>query len=191
MGWEREIRGFTIHHHHYLSSPLLNLPRCAAYRWAMLKVVGASWLQTRISTYILVAVALLGIGAIILGEFGQWVNILFSFAAWYTWTYCKIIRDFSWKYSELVSTTSSIITHLWVKKYFWIKKTLILLCVKFFCNVFIDVRSVEDDGTYSATVSWNYKGGYHIDFWGQSNDLASVKLNVARAYYKTSIFESG
>jgi len=37
----------------------------------MLKVVGASWLQTRISTYILVAVALLGIGAIILGEIGQ------------------------------------------------------------------------------------------------------------------------
>ncbi|XP_032680547.1 putative phospholipase B-like lamina ancestor isoform X2 [Odontomachus brunneus] len=87
----------------------------------MLKVVGASWLQTRISTYILVAVALLGIGAIILGEFGH----------------------------------------------------------------------VEDDGTYSATVSWNHKGGYHIDFWGQSNDLASVRLNVARAYYKTSIFESG
>ncbi|XP_025154223.1 putative phospholipase B-like lamina ancestor isoform X2 [Harpegnathos saltator] len=87
----------------------------------MLKVVGASWLQTRISTYILVAVALLGIGAIILGEFGH----------------------------------------------------------------------VENDGTYSATVSWNHKGGYRIDFWGQSNDLASVKLNVARAYYKTSIFESG
>ncbi|XP_014472865.1 PREDICTED: putative phospholipase B-like lamina ancestor [Dinoponera quadriceps] len=87
----------------------------------MLKVVGASWLQTRISTYILVAVALLGIGAIILGEYGH----------------------------------------------------------------------VENDGTYSATVSWNHKGGYRIDFWGQGNDLASVKLNVARAYYKTSILESG
>lgn len=37
----------------------------------MLKVVGASWLQTRISTYILVVVAVLGIGAIILGEFAQ------------------------------------------------------------------------------------------------------------------------
>lgn len=37
----------------------------------MLKVVGASWLQTRISTYIIVGVILLGIGAIILGEFGQ------------------------------------------------------------------------------------------------------------------------
>jgi hypothetical protein len=37
----------------------------------MLKVVGASWLQTRISTYILIIVALLGIGAIILGEFNQ------------------------------------------------------------------------------------------------------------------------
>lgn len=43
----------------------------------MLKVVGASWLQTRISTYILVAVALLGIGAIILSEYGQWVGINF------------------------------------------------------------------------------------------------------------------
>ncbi|XP_011268214.1 putative phospholipase B-like lamina ancestor [Camponotus floridanus] len=89
----------------------------------MLKVVGASWLQTRISTYILVAVALIGIGAIILGEF--------------------------------------------------------------------DFLHVEKDGIYSATVSWNHKGGCHIEFWGQGNDLANVKLNVARAYYKTSIFESG
>ncbi|KAG8036060.1 hypothetical protein G9C98_004639 [Cotesia typhae] len=40
----------------------------------MLKVVGASWLQTRISTYILVAVAIIGIGAIILSEFDQRVE---------------------------------------------------------------------------------------------------------------------
>ena len=89
----------------------------------MLKVVGASWLQTRISSYILIAVAIIGIGAIILGEF--------------------------------------------------------------------DFLHVEKDGIYSATVSWNHKGGYHIEFWGQGNDLANVQLNVARAYYKTSIFESG
>ncbi|XP_011167263.2 putative phospholipase B-like lamina ancestor [Solenopsis invicta] len=89
----------------------------------MLKVVGASWLQTRISSYILGAVALLGIGAIILGEYG--------------------------------------------------------------------LISVEKDGTYSATVSWNHKGGYRIDFWGQGNDLANIRLNAARAYYKTGIFESG
>lgn len=87
----------------------------------MLKVVGASWLQTRISTYILLAVALLGIGAIILGEFGH----------------------------------------------------------------------VEQDGTYSATVLWNRKGGYRIDFWGQGNDLTAVPLHAARAYYKTGIFEHG
>lgn len=87
----------------------------------MLKVVGASWLQTRISTYILVAVALLGIGAIILGEFGH----------------------------------------------------------------------VEQDGIYSATVLWNRKGGYRIDFWGQGNDLTAVPLHAARAYYKTGIFEYG
>ncbi|XP_050451594.1 putative phospholipase B-like lamina ancestor [Cataglyphis hispanica] len=89
----------------------------------MLKVVGASWWQTRISTYILVAVALIGIGAIILSE--------------------------------------------------------------------CDFLHVEKDGIYSATVSWNHKGRYHIEFWGQGNDLANVQLNVARAYYKTSIFESG
>ncbi|XP_034188490.2 phospholipase B domain containing lamina ancestor [Osmia lignaria lignaria] len=87
----------------------------------MLKVVGASWLQTRISTYILLAVALLGIGAIILGEFGH----------------------------------------------------------------------VEQDGTYAATVTWNRKGGYRIDFWGQGNDLTAVPLHAARAYYKTGIFEHG
>ncbi|XP_029165623.1 putative phospholipase B-like lamina ancestor [Nylanderia fulva] len=89
----------------------------------MLKVVGASWLQTRISSYILIAVVLMGIGVIILSEF--------------------------------------------------------------------DFLHVEKDGIYSATVSWNHKGGYHIEFWGQGNDLANVQLNVARAYYKTSIFESG
>lgn len=87
----------------------------------MLKVVGASWLQTRISTYILVAVAVLGIGAIILGEFGQ----------------------------------------------------------------------VENDGTYSATVYWKQKGGYRIDFWGQGNDLKTIPLGAARAYYKTGIYETG
>ncbi|XP_043518177.1 putative phospholipase B-like lamina ancestor [Frieseomelitta varia] len=87
----------------------------------MLKVVGASWLQTRISTYILIAVALLGVGAIILGEFGH----------------------------------------------------------------------VEQDGIYSATVLWNHKRGYRIDFWGQGNDLNAVPLHVARAYYKTEIFEHG
>lgn len=87
----------------------------------MLKVVGASWLQTRISTFILVAVGLLGVGTIIFVEFGH----------------------------------------------------------------------VEQDGTYSATVSWNPKGGYRIDFWGQGNDLNAVPLNAARAYYKTGIFESG
>ncbi|KAL6258786.1 hypothetical protein P5V15_010734 [Pogonomyrmex californicus] len=87
----------------------------------MLKIVGASWLQTRISTYILIAVGLLGIGAIILGEYGH----------------------------------------------------------------------VEKDEIYSATVSWNHKGGYHIDFWGQGNDLNDIPLNAARAYYKNSILESG
>ncbi|XP_015597261.1 putative phospholipase B-like lamina ancestor [Cephus cinctus] len=87
----------------------------------MLKVVGASWLQTRISTYILVAVAMLGIGAIILGEFGH----------------------------------------------------------------------VENDGTYSATVTWKRNGGYRVDFWGQGNDLTAIPLGAARAYYKTGIYETG
>ncbi|XP_015110213.1 putative phospholipase B-like lamina ancestor [Diachasma alloeum] len=50
----------------------------------MLKVVGASWLQTRISTYILVAVALMGIGAIVLGEFGR-VDNDGTYAAVVTW----------------------------------------------------------------------------------------------------------
>lgn len=87
----------------------------------MLKVVGASWLQTRIATYILVAVALLGIGAIIIGEFGR----------------------------------------------------------------------VENDGTYSATVSWNSKEAYRINFWGQGNDLESLPMGAARAYYKTRMHEIG
>ncbi|XP_046619516.1 putative phospholipase B-like lamina ancestor isoform X1 [Neodiprion virginianus] len=92
----------------------------------MLKVVGASWLQTRISTYILGAVALLGIGAIILGEFGQYV---------YT--------------------------------------------------------SVENDGTYAATVTWKQNGAYRIDFWGQGNDLEAIPTGAARAYYRTGIHHTG
>ncbi|XP_034941811.1 putative phospholipase B-like lamina ancestor isoform X2 [Chelonus insularis] len=87
----------------------------------MLKVVGASWLQTRVSTYILVAVALLGIGAIILSEFG----------------------------------------------------------------------GVNNDGTYSATVTWNHNKIYRIEFWGQGNDLESLPKGAARAYYKTRIHETG
>lgn len=53
------------------------------------------------------------------------------------------------------------------------------------------IDSVEQDGIYSATVLWNRKGGYRIDFWGQGNDLTAVPLHAARAYYKTGIFEYG
>lgn len=49
---------------------------------------------------------------------------------------------------------------------------------------------IENDGIYAASVSY-YKEGYHIDFWGQGNDLTNVRLGAARAYYKTGISESG
>ncbi|KAH0561778.1 hypothetical protein KQX54_019400 [Cotesia glomerata] len=88
----------------------------------MLKVVGASWLQTRISTYIIVAVAIIGIGAIILSEFGQ---------------------------------------------------------------------RVENDGIYSARVIYNRKSGYRVDFWGQNNELASLPMGSARAYFKHRTLQTG
>lgn len=88
----------------------------------MLKVVGASWLQTRISTYILVAVVLLGLGAIIIGEFGR----------------------------------------------------------------------VENDGTYTAILSWNSIVGYQIDWLGQSNNLSNLPKDIAaKAYYRTKIQKIG
>lgn len=87
----------------------------------MLKVVGASWLQTRISTYILLTVVILCLGVIIFGEFGR----------------------------------------------------------------------VENDGKYAATVTWNHKGGYRIDFWGQGNDLENLSKGAARAYYRPRIHEVG
>lgn len=37
----------------------------------ILKVVGASWFQTRVSSYIIAAMSLLGIITIILGELGR------------------------------------------------------------------------------------------------------------------------
>lgn len=57
--------------------------------------------------------------------------------------------------------------------------------------ILLCANSVEQDGIYSATVLWNHKRGYRIDFWGQGNDLNAVPLHVARAYYKTEIFEHG
>lgn len=47
------------------------------------------------------------------------------------------------------------------------------------------------DGTYSATVWWKRKTGYRIDFWGQGNDLTTLPVGVARAYYKPDILETG
>lgn len=61
----------------------------------MLKVVGASWLQTRISTYILVAVALLGVGAIILGEFGH-VEKDGTYSATVSWNHKRGCRIDFW-----------------------------------------------------------------------------------------------
>ncbi|XP_051154546.1 putative phospholipase B-like lamina ancestor [Leptopilina boulardi] len=86
----------------------------------MLKVVGASWLQTRISTYLLIGVAILGIGAIIFGEFGH----------------------------------------------------------------------VEHDGTYAATAFWR-QNIHQFEFWGQGNDLSTIPMGAARAYYKSAIPETG
>ncbi|XP_008559439.1 putative phospholipase B-like lamina ancestor [Microplitis demolitor] len=88
----------------------------------MLKVVGASWLQTRISTYIIATVATIGVGAIILSEFG---------------------------------------------------------------------KRVENDGIYSARVVYNRKSGYRVDFWGQNNDLMSLPMGTARAYFKHRTHKTG
>ncbi|KAJ8681303.1 hypothetical protein QAD02_017090 [Eretmocerus hayati] len=53
------------------------------------------------------------------------------------------------------------------------------------------IHPVEDDNTYSATVSWRRRHGYRIDFWGKGNDLESLPLNAARAYFRTGIQENG
>lgn len=87
----------------------------------MLKVIGASLLQTRVSTSIVGAVFALGVLAIILGEIDQEV----------------------------------------------------------------------DDGIYSATVYWHKEAGFHIDFWGQGNELEEIPYGVGRAYYKQDIDTTG
>ncbi|PNF23940.1 hypothetical protein B7P43_G10043 [Cryptotermes secundus] len=87
----------------------------------MLKVVGASWFQTRVSTCIVGVVSALGILAVILGEIGR----------------------------------------------------------------------EEDDGIYSATVFWSENAGFHIDFWGQGNEMEEIPYGVGRAYYKQEIDVTG
>lgn len=87
----------------------------------MLKVVGASWVRTRISTFII-------LGAILLA-----------------------------------------------------------ICALFFT----DMEKPVFGGNYCATVYHSDKSGYHIEFWGQQNDLASVPRGVARICYKNTIDENG
>jgi hypothetical protein len=49
----------------------------------------------------------------------------------------------------------------------------------------------EDDGVYSATVFWSEIGGFHIDFWGQGNEMEQIPRGVGRAYYKQEIDATG
>ncbi|XP_053609309.1 putative phospholipase B-like lamina ancestor isoform X2 [Plodia interpunctella] len=87
----------------------------------ILKVVGASWMQTKISSYIL---GLLGVLAILALFFGQ-------------------------------------------------------------------MERSQEDGNYAATVFYNEKTGYSIEFWGQSNELAQIQRGVARAYFRMDIDTNG
>ncbi|XP_075220936.1 putative phospholipase B-like lamina ancestor isoform X2 [Lycorma delicatula] len=87
----------------------------------MLKVVGASWTQTRFSTFLIAAVAGLGLVTILFGE---------------------IPRDVY-------------------------------------------------DGRYAATVFWNEKSGFRIEFWGQGNDPNAIRRGVARAYYRPDMLTTG
>ncbi|CAG5089411.1 Similar to lama: Putative phospholipase B-like lamina ancestor (Drosophila melanogaster) [Cotesia congregata] len=50
---------------------------------------------------------------------------------------------------------------------------------------------VENDGIYSARVIYNRKSGYRVDFWGQNNDLASLPMGSARAYFKHRTHQTG
>lgn len=80
----------------------------------MLKVVGASWVQTKISSYVLGILGVLAILALFLGE----------------------------------------------------------------------IERIQDDGNYAATVFWTEKSGFRIEYWGQSNELATIPKGVARAYFR-------
>lgn len=84
-------------------------------------------------------------------------------------------------YSDLRGSRehADITTRVHLRTYFGFNFPLSLRC------------SVENDGTYSATVWWKRRSGYRIDYWGQGNDLATLPMGAARAYYKTGIHESG
>lgn len=87
----------------------------------ILKVVGASWLQTKISSYVLGILGVLAILALFAGQ----------------------------------------------------------------------MERSQEDGNYAATVFYSEKTGYHIEYWGQSNDLAVIPKGVARAYFRMDIDTTG
>lgn len=50
----------------------------------------------------------------------------------------------------------------------------------------------RDDEKFAATVYWNaYREQYEVSLWGQNNDPDKISLGVARAYYQSSMYETG
>lgn len=128
----------------------------------MLKVVGASWVQTRISGCIIAGVGLLGIGILLISVFSRLVPSISQFFP----SRCKRLET-------------------------KINYRSFQACFFIFLCIFCPNRG-RNDGMYSATVFWNDKGGYYrIDFWGQGNDLVSLPKGAARAYYRPRIQDTG
>nr|CAD7427451.1 unnamed protein product [Timema monikensis] len=130
---------------------------------AMLKVVGASWFQTRVSTGILALVGALGVIVIILGEVGRSGGK-------------RHLR-------HLVSDRHHPGRGRGVRD---TSNTLGVIVI-----ILGEVGRVEEDGNYSATVYWSTDGGFRIDYWGQGNILEDIPQGAARAYYRPQIDSTG
>lgn len=57
--------------------------------------------------------------------------------------------------------------------------------------IFGETEELLENGIYSATVFYSEDSGFHINYWGQGQNLAEIPKGVARAHYKTEIAENG
>ncbi|BES97241.1 phospholipase B-like [Nesidiocoris tenuis] len=68
---------------------------------------------------------------------------------------------------------------------------IVVIIIAIFAIFFYEATPRNDDGCYAATAYWGQKTGFRLEFWGQNNEPAQIRQQVARAYYKPHFKETG
>ncbi|XP_055387142.1 putative phospholipase B-like lamina ancestor [Condylostylus longicornis] len=90
-----------------------------------------------------------------------------------------------------MSTNLKVVGASWIKTRI---STFILVAAGFLsiCALFIaKIERPKYDGTYCATMFWNEKTGFNIEYWKQRNDLHNIPKGAARICYKDSMYQNG